>query len=159
MNEIKKIRLRSRLCWAGVLLLGILSISAGTLHFVSPGFYIGAMPPYIPWPLGMIYFTGVGEILGGIGVLVPDDFVFRSTRTGRVGPSTRIVVPVTKSEARGDRYTAVPAMRTGAVRFAGTPSLLDCMDSFGKKVRQSASFSPNFPGLVEWDLSCQQFTG
>ena len=74
-------RPHGRLWWAGLLLLGILFVSAGTLHFVNPGFYLGAMPPYIPWPLAMIYISGAAEILGGIGVLIPDGFVFRSTRT------------------------------------------------------------------------------
>ena len=29
------------------------------------------MPPYIPWPLAMVYISGAAEIAGGIGLLVP----------------------------------------------------------------------------------------
>jgi uncharacterized membrane protein len=69
------------LWWAGLLLLGVLFVFAGIVHLVKPGFYMAAMPPYIPWPLAMIYISGVAEIMGGIGVLVPDGLVFRGTRT------------------------------------------------------------------------------
>jgi uncharacterized membrane protein len=94
MSERETTRLHGRLWWTGLLLLGILFIFAGTLHFVNPGFYIGAMPPYIPWPLGMIDFTGVAEILGGIGVLVPDGFVFRSTRTAAAWGLVALLIAV-----------------------------------------------------------------
>jgi uncharacterized membrane protein len=29
------------------------------------------VPPWVPWPMAMIYFTGVCEIAGAIGLLVP----------------------------------------------------------------------------------------
>ena len=54
-------------CWA----IGILFIVAGANHFVSPGFYQTIMPPLLPWPMALIYISGVAEILGGAGVLVP----------------------------------------------------------------------------------------
>lgn len=60
--------------------MGIFYIAAGTYHFVSPGTYLPVMPPYIPRPLTMIDISGAAEILGGIGVLIPDGFVFRRTR-------------------------------------------------------------------------------
>ena len=51
--------------------MGIFFIFAGVNHFLSPGFYQTIMPPFLPWPIGLIYISGVAEILGGIGVLVP----------------------------------------------------------------------------------------
>jgi uncharacterized membrane protein len=54
-------------CWA----LGILFIVAGANHFVSPGFYETIMPPFLPWPMALIYTSGVAEILGGLGILIP----------------------------------------------------------------------------------------
>jgi uncharacterized membrane protein len=44
---------------------------AGTLHFLRPAMYLKIMPPYIPWPLPMVYLSGAAEILGGIGLLIP----------------------------------------------------------------------------------------
>jgi len=64
----------------GLVILGLFYVVAGINHFRSPLSYVAIMPPYIPWPLVMIYISGVAEILGGIGVLVPDGFVFPRTR-------------------------------------------------------------------------------
>jgi uncharacterized membrane protein len=52
-------------------LLAIFFIAAGVNHFVSPGIYLGIMPPFLPWPMALIYVSGVAEIAGGLGVLVP----------------------------------------------------------------------------------------
>ena len=51
--------------------MGIFFILAGANHFVSPGFYATIMPPLLPWPMALIYLSGVAEILGGAGVLIP----------------------------------------------------------------------------------------
>ncbi len=53
------------------ILLAILFIVAGALHFVIPEFYLKIMPPYLPFHLELVYFSGFFEILGGIGVLIP----------------------------------------------------------------------------------------
>jgi len=53
------------------LVMGIFFIVAGANHFVSPGFYQTIMPPFLPWPMALIYISGAAEILGGAGVLVP----------------------------------------------------------------------------------------
>jgi len=29
------------------------------------------MPPWLPWPLALVYVSGVAEVCGGIGVLFP----------------------------------------------------------------------------------------
>ena len=52
------------------MLAAILYVSAGTLHFVKPEPYLKIMPPYIPWPALMVELSGVGEILGGLGLLI-----------------------------------------------------------------------------------------
>jgi uncharacterized membrane protein len=73
-------RRHSRGYYAGLGVMGLFYIVAGAYHFVSPRSYLAIMPPYVPWPLAMIYISGAAEILGGIGVLVPDGFVFPRTR-------------------------------------------------------------------------------
>lgn len=62
---------KSRWQLASLLLIGLLFIAAGVNHFVNPGFYLKITPDFIPWPLALIYLSGVFEILGGIGVLIP----------------------------------------------------------------------------------------
>ena len=76
-------RMASRRSWGwrvGLAIMGLFYVVSGINHFRSPLTYLAIMPPYIPWPLAMIYITGVAEILGGIGVLTPDGFVFPRIR-------------------------------------------------------------------------------
>jgi uncharacterized membrane protein len=51
--------------------LGAFFVGAGVLHFTKTPFYLAVMPPYVPRPLEMVYFTGVCEIGGGLGLLHP----------------------------------------------------------------------------------------
>jgi uncharacterized membrane protein len=44
---------------------------AGSLHFLRPAMYMRIVPPYVPWPLAMVYVSGAAEIVGGIGLFVP----------------------------------------------------------------------------------------
>jgi len=51
------------------LLLAILFIAAGTLHFLIPQTYVRIMPPYLPAHLFLVHISGACEILGGLGLL------------------------------------------------------------------------------------------
>lgn len=53
------------------ILLGIVFVLAGYNHFRDPGFYLKIMPPFIPWHKAMVAISGVAEILGGLGILLP----------------------------------------------------------------------------------------
>lgn len=46
-------------------------ILAGVLHFVKTDFFMGIMPPVIPWHLFWVYLSGVFEIALGIMLLIP----------------------------------------------------------------------------------------
>jgi len=61
----------SKLRLAAKVLLGVFFILAGIGHFVRPGVYLKIMPPYLPWPLGLVYLSGVCEVGLGILVLIP----------------------------------------------------------------------------------------
>ncbi|MGA2736996.1 MAG: DoxX family protein [Bryobacteraceae bacterium] len=61
----------SKLQTAGLAVAAILYVAAGTLHFVKPEAYLRIMPPYIPWHRQMVLISGISEILGGVGLLVP----------------------------------------------------------------------------------------
>ena len=54
-----------------LLLLSLFFTYAGIDHLVSPEFYVSIMPPWIPWHLELVYLSGVFEIMGGVGVLIP----------------------------------------------------------------------------------------
>jgi uncharacterized membrane protein len=53
------------------ILLATFFIVAGIMHFRATSFFLKIMPPYIPFHLEMVYLSGVFEILGGVGVLIP----------------------------------------------------------------------------------------
>ena len=55
-----------------VLLISILFIIAGILHFLQPEPYLRIMPDFIPYQKAMVYISGAFEILGGIGFLITD---------------------------------------------------------------------------------------
>ena len=46
-------------------------VSVGVYHFVDPDFFVAIVPPQLPAPLALVYLSGVFEILGGAGLLVP----------------------------------------------------------------------------------------
>ena len=52
-------------------ILAIAMIGVGALHFINPGFFKNIMPDYIPWHDELVFISGVFEILGGSGLLVP----------------------------------------------------------------------------------------
>jgi len=52
-------------------LLAVFFVAAGILHFVVPAVYLKIMPPYLPWPLALVYASGLAEIGLGLLVLVP----------------------------------------------------------------------------------------
>ena len=56
--------------WPQVLLAGFF-IFAGLNHFIQPEFYIAMIPPYLPAPEALNIISGLAEVAGGIGVLIP----------------------------------------------------------------------------------------
>jgi len=51
--------------------MGIFYIVAGVNHFLNAQFYLPMMPPFLPWPAGLVFLSGVAEVVLGIAVLVP----------------------------------------------------------------------------------------
>jgi uncharacterized membrane protein len=52
-------------------LTAALFIGAGVLHFINTAFFVAIVPPVLPHPAALVYISGICEILGGIGLLVP----------------------------------------------------------------------------------------
>lgn len=56
---------------AGVALLGVFFIAAGANHFAHGALYARIVPPWLPDAPLLVRISGVAEILGGIGTLIP----------------------------------------------------------------------------------------
>jgi uncharacterized membrane protein len=52
-------------------LLTIFMVVAGVMHFIAPETYIAMMPEALPAPRALVYISGVFEILGGLGLILP----------------------------------------------------------------------------------------
>jgi uncharacterized membrane protein len=52
-------------------LLAAFYFAAGVLHLVSPHDFMRIVPPFVPWPEQVVWFTGVCEIAGALGLMVP----------------------------------------------------------------------------------------
>src|SRR6266508_45790 len=52
-------------------LLAISFIGAGLNHFANPEFYMGIMPPYLPWPSALHLTAGFFEFVFGVMLLIP----------------------------------------------------------------------------------------
>ena len=39
------------------------------MHFIILGFYVQIVPPYLPFPLGLVYISGIAEVVLGVGLL------------------------------------------------------------------------------------------
>jgi len=60
--------------------LAVMLFFTGSAHFNSMRHDLARMlPPAIPRPMAVIYFTGVCEILGGVGLLIPATRVAAAT--------------------------------------------------------------------------------
>lgn len=52
-------------------LIAAMFIGAGTLHLLRPGSFLSMVPPWLPAPMLLVLVSGVCELLGGVGVLLP----------------------------------------------------------------------------------------
>ena len=69
----------------GVRVIGRCALSAifllgGVMHLLKPGPYRAIMPPSLPAPDALIFISGLAEMAGGIGVLIP-----RTRRAAGIG--------------------------------------------------------------------------
>jgi uncharacterized membrane protein len=52
-------------------LLTIFMVLAGVNHFVAPAPYVAIVPAALPAHLALVYISGVAEIAGGLGLILP----------------------------------------------------------------------------------------
>jgi uncharacterized membrane protein len=53
---------------------------SGALHLLVPGPYRAIMPRYLPWHAALVALSGVAELAGGLGLLMP-----RARRAAGIG--------------------------------------------------------------------------
>lgn len=104
-------------------------VFAGVMHFLKPAMYLRIMPPYIPFHEGMVALSGVFEILGGVGLLIP------RTRRAAAWGVTALLVAVFPANV----YMATNPIETG------TTAIPDGL-RWGRLVLQ--------PLLIWWVLWC-----
>jgi uncharacterized membrane protein len=52
-------------------LVAVAMVSVGVLHFTQAETFAQIVPPFLPAPVWLVWISGVFEILGGLGVLIP----------------------------------------------------------------------------------------
>ncbi len=53
-------------------LLAVAYFTVGVVHIRSPQAFLPIVPDWVPYPMQTVLFTGVCEILGAIGLLLPN---------------------------------------------------------------------------------------
>ncbi|MDN5216105.1 DoxX family protein [Fulvivirgaceae bacterium BMA12] len=59
------------LFWVGRMAMGCMLVFTGVAHFAFTHGMAAMLPAWVPFKTGLIYLTGVFEILGAVGLLVP----------------------------------------------------------------------------------------
>jgi len=52
-------------------LLTVAMVGAGANHFIAPQTYVAMMPEALPAHLALVYISGIAEIAGGLGLILP----------------------------------------------------------------------------------------
>jgi uncharacterized membrane protein len=61
----------TRAARASLVVQSVFYVASGINHFWHPNFYLHIMPDHYAHPLPLVELSGVAEILGGVGLLVP----------------------------------------------------------------------------------------
>jgi len=79
----------------------------GTFHFIATPAFVSIVPPYAPWPEFWVLFTGVCEIAGALGLLIPK---LRRVAVWALIALTICVTPANLEMAlHAERYPAIGA--------------------------------------------------
>lgn len=57
--------------FAGLAVVFVWFFVGGIMHFVATDLEASIVPPYIPWPVAAVLVSGVFELLGAFGILIP----------------------------------------------------------------------------------------
>jgi len=67
LRDVAASRTKTILRWA----LTVFMVGAGANHFINPDMYLAMMPPQLPAHGALVAISGVFEILGGLGLVLP----------------------------------------------------------------------------------------
>jgi uncharacterized membrane protein len=62
---------RSAYCTAGLVFVFLWFFIGGIAHFAATKTEMRIVPPYIPWPRTTVLVSGMFELLGALGILLP----------------------------------------------------------------------------------------
>jgi uncharacterized membrane protein len=68
---------------AGRLALGLLYLTAAAFHVTAPRPFLTIMPPWVPWPEQVVFWTGLAEAAGALALVQPPLSALR--RAGAIG--------------------------------------------------------------------------
>jgi uncharacterized membrane protein len=51
--------------------LALMFASAGVLHLLKPAPFVRIMPPFVPFPAMIVTLSGMAELFGAVGILIP----------------------------------------------------------------------------------------
>lgn len=54
-----------------IILVAGFFIGGGVTHFTNAEFFVSIMPPYLPYHLELVWISGIFELLGAVGLLIP----------------------------------------------------------------------------------------
>jgi len=54
-----------------IIIMSLFYIMAGLNHFFNPDWYMRIVPPILPFKLGIVYFSGIAEIVLGALLIYP----------------------------------------------------------------------------------------
>ncbi len=57
--------------WVGVAFVFLWFLIGGMAHFTATGIEMRIVPPAIPWPRAAVLLSGLFELLGAAGILIP----------------------------------------------------------------------------------------
>jgi uncharacterized membrane protein len=90
----------------GRIVMGSLYIVAGVGHFVATRIYTSIMPDYLPAHRELVLLSGAAEIVGGIGVLVPQ--TQKAAAWGLVGLLIAVMPANVWMVQHPERYPGIP---------------------------------------------------
>jgi uncharacterized membrane protein len=93
------------------LIAGPFFVAAGLLHFVKPRLYEAIMPDYLPARRGLVYASGVAEVIGGVGLLHPSAAVRRWSGRWLVATLVGVFPANLHMALNPERYPQIPGGR------------------------------------------------
>jgi uncharacterized membrane protein len=93
------------------LIAGPFFVAAGLLHFVKPRLYEAIMPDYLPARRGLVYASGVAEVIGGVGLLHSSAAVRRWSGRWLVATLVGVFPANLHMALNPERYPQIPGGR------------------------------------------------